>query len=110
MTKKKWAAPRLTVLVRGGDLNLLANCKQWPYQAGPAGWARGCTVVLNEGCFRNPPGCFSGTQCEPGCEPSIPAGMPDDAFWSCKIRYCADGTMNTRWAFVQPNYTLGGGS
>ncbi len=106
---KKWIGPKLTVLLRGGDLNLLANCKAHPSLSGPV-WSQGCTVVLQEGCYRNQPGCWSGRQCEPGCEPAIPGGSPGDAFWHCKLRYCADGTMNTRWALVQPNYTVGVGS
>lgn len=104
---KKWIGPKLTVLVREEGNSVLINCKAHPSLSG-AYWSPGCTVVLRDECFVST--CRFGQQCEPGCEPPIPAGTPGDCFWHCKLRYCADATWHTRWALVQPNYTLGGGS
>ena len=107
MAKNGWRRPKLTVLIRADENSILSFCKVHPYLSGGF-WSPGCTVVLRDECFVST--CPTGRQCEPGCEPAIPGGSPGDAFWSCKIGYCADQNWHTRWCLVQPNYTFGGGS
>jgi hypothetical protein len=72
MKVKIWVKPRLTVLVKGNDMAVLAGCKQSPYCYG-FGYSYGCTIKLGPTLCTCPYGY---------CEPTeIPPGYPADSFW-----------------------------
>ena len=89
-SKKRWVQPKLTILVRMAQTNILASCKSHPYIAAIMDW--GCSrVVRDEWNFD---------------EQYLPAPSCSDGFWFNYGVHCSYGACWFHYADMCPNYGI----